>query len=324
MKKLLMVLCAFILTVPISFTKGESPGLEIKQAYYTNKSPFVLEGFAKAGSKIEIFGQGISFKVGSEGTFKVELKVDEGINLFAITATKDGTSTTKGFMVEMDSTPPEVTLLVNGKLINEKMIDIELLDASQFEIEGFTEPGCKILADDVDYSMGKVKFEAKFKVDVAPSKSNHKLEITDKFGNKTILEVKVVNAHIRTVVLQRGNPIATIDGKEYKLPNPPEVLKGSTMIPVRFIVEEADNGRIDYDNPTKTAVITTKDKTITLEIGNYTVFINGKPIVLKTTPPCVLNGTLVVPFRFIGEELGFIVTWYNETKTITLTKAIYE
>lgn len=56
MKKLLLVLCAFLLTVPASFTKGEAPGLVIKPVHYTNKSPFISEGKAEAGSEIEIHG----------------------------------------------------------------------------------------------------------------------------------------------------------------------------------------------------------------------------------------------------------------------------
>lgn len=324
MKKLLLIVCAFILAAPVPFTKAVSPGLVVKPVHYTNKSPFILEGFAQAGSEIEIHGQGTSFIVGNEGSFRVELKADEGINLFAITASKDGASSTKGFMVEMDSTPPEVTLLVKDKPTQEKSLKIEIFDASEFAITGFTEPGCQILADEVDYSTGNVKFEAKFKVGAAPSKSNHKLEIIDKFGNKTEFDINAINAHIRTVVLQLGNSIATIDGMELDLPVPPTIIKGTTMIPLRSIVEQAFDGYLEYFVVTKTIAVTVGDKKLLIQINSSNAVLNNNEIIISGTPPTAIKGSTMVPFRFIGEEFGFLVSWKNETKTITMTKPIYE
>lgn len=269
-------------------------------------------------------GQGINFKVGDEGSFRVELKVDQGINLFAITASKDGASSTKGFMIEMDTTPPEVTLLVKDKATQEKSLKIEIFDASEFEITGFTEPGCQILADEVDYSTGNIKFEAKFKVGAAPSKSNHKLEIIDKFGNKTEFDINAINTHIRTVVLQLGNPIATIDGKEFNLPVPPTVIKASPMIPVKFIAVDVLGGSIECNKATKTILVKALDTQILMQINNKKAAINGKEVNVVGTPTSIVNGSTMVPFRFIGESFGFLVSYDSPTRKITLTKAIYE
>ncbi|MBP7733099.1 MAG: hypothetical protein KA140_04970 [Caldisericia bacterium] len=324
MKKSILLAIAAVMIMPVFGVGAKEPVFDVGHLFYTNKSPFLLEGLVEPGSTVSVSGIKGEIEVDKNGKFAVDLPVKEGVNLFSMVIEFEEIMTIKGVMVEMDTTPPEVTLLVKDKPTQEKSLKIEVFDASEFTITGFTEPGCKILADDVDYSTGNVKFEAKFKVGAAPSKSSHKLEIIDRFGNKTKFDINAINAHIRTVVLQLGNSVATIDEKEFNLPVPPTVIKASPMIPVKFIAVDVLGGSIEYNKATKTILAKALDTQILMQINNKKAAINGKEVNVVGTPPFIVNGSTMVPFRFIGESFGFLVSWKSETKTITMTKPIYE
>jgi hypothetical protein len=217
----------------------------------------------------------------------------------------------------MDTTPPEVTLLVKDKPTQEKLLMIVIYDATEFTITGFTEPGCKILADEVDYSTGNVKFEAKFKVSAAPSKTDHDLVIIDKFKNETKIKINGVNNHEKVVKLKIESKSAIIDGKEVQMIVPIKIINGSTMIPMRFMVQEILDGTATYNVQTKTVIIFANDIEVKVQIAVNKALIDGKEV--KITPPTVYNGSTMLPLRFFGETFGFKVVYVNETKTITLS-----
>ena len=323
MKKAFLLMMVAIMLMPVFVARASTPDLQIGQVFYTNKSPFVLEGKAEAGSEIEVHGQGISFKVGQDGTFKVELKIEEGVNLFAITAAKNGMISTKGFMVEMKTTPPEVTLLIDNKLTQEKEIEFFSYDASEFTITGFTEPGCTVMADDVDYSNGKTKFEAKFKTEPAPSKTPHNLIIKDKYGNQTKIILQGINVHVRVLKMQLAETKATIDGQEFNLPVAPQIIQGYLMVPLRFMCETAVGGKVDYNALTQTITVVTDEHTLIIQVSNPIAKLDEKEVKIVGYPPINLRGSIFVPFRFIGESMGFIVSYEPTTKTMTMTKNIY-
>jgi hypothetical protein len=323
MKKAFLLMIFAVLMMPVFAVKATTLDLQIGQVFYTNKSPFVLEGKAQSGSEIEVHGQGINFKVGEDGTFKIELKVVEGVNLFAITAAKNGASSTKGFMVEMDTTPPEVTLLIKDKLTQEKEVEFFSFDASEFTVTGFTEPGCTVLADDVDYSNGKTEFEAKFKTEPAPSKTPHNLIVKDKYGNQSKILVQGINVHIKVVKMQISSTTATIDGKEFTMPVPVTIIKGSTMVPLRFMGESIIGGSVDYNAATKTITISARGHDLVTQVGSQKALFDGVSIKVSGAPPTIVKGSLMTPFRFIGEAFGFTVGFDSTTKMITISENVY-
>lgn len=324
MKKSILLTIVTVILLPVFNVGAIEMRFDIGHIFYTNKSPFLLEGMVEPGSTVTVSSVNKAIVVDKDGKFSVDLPLKEGVNLFSMVIENKGNETIKCIMVEMDSTPPEVALLVKDKPTQDKDIIIDIFDALEFSVTGFTEPDCKIMADDVDYSSGKVKFEAKFKVDTAPSKSNHKIEIIDKFGNKTVFEVKAVNAHIRTLVLQIGNPVATIDGKEIRLPKPPENIGGTTMIPVRFIVVDVLGGTVSFDNKTRTLNAKADNTTLVIQAGNNEAYINNKKMTITQRAPTIWGNVMIASYRFLGEIFGFNINYDAETKTITMTKAIYE
>jgi len=74
-------------------------------------------------------------------------------------------------------------------------------------------------------------------------------------------------------------------------------------------------------NPTQTILIQYGDITITMQIGNKTVFVNGKASLLDA-PPVIKNGRTFVPLRFLSETFGCEILWNNATQEIVVKKLV--
>lgn len=323
MKKSILLLITAVITMPVFGVGAKEPVFDVGHLFYTNKSPFLLEGLVEPGSTVSVSGVERKIEVDKNGKFAVDLPVKEGVNLFSMVIEFEETMTIKGIMVEMDTTPPEVTLLVKDKPTQEKSLKIEIFDASEFAITGFTEPGCQILADDVDYSSDGIKFEAKFKVGSAPSKSDHKLEIIDKFGNKHTIEISTINIHRKVAILQINSAKVLVDDKEITMNQPIINLRGTTMIPLRSMCVDILNGSVEYNATTRTILVLVGYTQILMQINNNQATVNDKEVTIYGMPPLIVNGSAMVPCRFIGESLGLNVSYNSTTKVITMTQNIF-
>lgn len=62
---------------------------------------------------------------------------------------------------------------------------------------------------------------------------------------------------------------------------------------------------------------------ISLQINNNLAFVNGQSTQLATSPYIDTNsGRALVPLRFVAEEMGYDVEWYNSSKRVHLSKTI--
>lgn len=108
-----------------------------------------------------------------------------------------------------------------------------------------------------------------------------------------------------------------VDGKQLNVSCVREMVSGgTTLFPLRTIFE-ALGASVDWDHPTYTVTATKSDTTIKLTMGSKTAYRNGQPIAL-VVPGFSINGTTMVPLRFVSESLGASVDWNKETQTITI------
>ncbi|MBP2029043.1 putative membrane protein YkoI [Acetoanaerobium pronyense] len=94
----------------------------------------------------------------------------------------------------------------------------------------------------------------------------------------------------------------------------PPVIKNSRMlVPIRAISEALD-AEVSWDNDTRTATIVTDEHTIVIAVSNETILVNGEPV--ETDVPAeIIKGRIVVPLRFIIENMGLDIEWDQETET---------
>jgi hypothetical protein len=96
----------------------------------------------------------------------------------------------------------------------------------------------------------------------------------------------------------------------------PQIVNGCTMVPMRAIFEEL-GCVMEWNADTKTVTASRGVTSIVLTVNKKKAYINGKEHTLDAAP-CVVNGSTLVPVRFIGEALGCEVRWNAATRTATI------
>ncbi|MGG4142203.1 stalk domain-containing protein [Paenibacillus algorifonticola] len=82
---------------------------------------------------------------------------------------------------------------------------------------------------------------------------------------------------------------------------------GNVLVPFRSIFESL-GAKVEWDSTTQTVTATKEGKTIVLTIGSNIAYVNGVAITLSAAPQ-LINGTTMVPVRFVSEALGGLVEW---------------
>ncbi|OKP85142.1 hypothetical protein A3844_18000 [Paenibacillus helianthi] len=117
---------------------------------------------------------------------------------------------------------------------------------------------------------------------------------------------------------QAGTPISIIiDGVPLSTDQPPVMVSGRTMVPLRAIFE-AFNANIKWNQKTQTVTATKDDTTVILKIGSKIATINDNSVSLDV-PGLNLKGRTMVPTRFVSEAMGREVGWNPKTKVVTIT-----
>lgn len=131
--------------------------------------------------------------------------------------------------------------------------------------------------------------------------------------------MKKILAFVLAAILLTANASAIdlyVDFGRLDAQTPPTAVDGRTMVPVRAIFE-ALGAAVHWDAATKTATGTTADTTVVMQIDNQTAYVNGEAKTLDV-PAQLINGSTMVPARFISEALGYAVTWYQPTQTAAI------
>ena len=157
----------------------------------TNSAQITLEGFAEAGSTVEIFLSGISTKktiTETDGSFLVSnLELTLGRNEIEVQATdKAGNTSQKSnkLVIIYDETPPD--LIIKEPVKGASFFTPE----KQIEIKGETEPEATVT---VNGRFVIVDSEGKFNYPLTLSEGENRIKITatDQAGNQTEEEITI-------------------------------------------------------------------------------------------------------------------------------------
>ena len=153
------------------------------------------------------------------------------------------------------------------------------------------------------------------------------LEATDKKKN-TAKETRMVfrKAKPKAIMIELviGKNTALVNGETMTLAYPPEIQKGRTFVPVRFVAE-ALGANVLWVAQRKEIQITWKEKFISLWLNKTIVTVESlinpdqvpKTLFLET-PPYLAKGVTMVPLRLIAEQFGITPQWNPATQTISL------
>ena len=91
----------------------------------------------------------------------------------------------------------------------------------------------------------------------------------------------------------------------------------TVLVPLRGVFE-AMGATVDFDNATKTIIAEKNNRFVRLPLGSSMANVNGQAENLSM-PAKVVNGTTLVPLRFVAESLGSTVNWAANTQTVNIS-----
>ena len=110
--------------------------------------------------------------------------------------------------------------------------------------------------------------------------------------------------------------IVVIDGEEHIFNINPVSVDGRTLFPIRPLMEVLGTS-VHWDSAANTVVFYMDYNQVHIPIEGYVALIGGEESRVDT-PARLINGYTFVPLRFIGENLGYDVSWDSETRTIKI------
>lgn len=116
------------------------------------------------------------------------------------------------------------------------------------------------------------------------------------------------------ISMKIGSAVALQGFDRHKLSAPPMLLNGTTMIPVRDVVELL-GGSIAWNAETQRINISYHYKTISMTVGSKIAYISGIPTPLQQAP-VLIDGFTMVPLRSVVDGLGCSVNWIDTQQNI--------
>lgn len=117
------------------------------------------------------------------------------------------------------------------------------------------------------------------------------------------------------------SPVISIflDGRKLNSDVSPYILSrvNVTMVPTKIISKEL-GAAVSWDSKRKTVQVRLDGSTISLTAGQTKAIVNGSQVPLDASVQ-IKNGRVMVPLRFISEQLGLTVKWNQALKEIRLT-----
>ncbi|MBW5446332.1 AMIN domain-containing protein [Cohnella sp. CFH 77786] len=107
-----------------------------------------------------------------------------------------------------------------------------------------------------------------------------------------------------------------LDGRKLQPSEPPRIVKQTTMVPAR-IISEALGAEVGWDRKSRTATITRGQTVLSLTVNQPRALVSGNTVSLEQ-PPMIAGSTMLLPLRFIAEQLGILVRWDKPTRSINL------
>lgn len=112
----------------------------------------------------------------------------------------------------------------------------------------------------------------------------------------------------------------SINGVKENYAQPAFQQNGHTLVPLRGIFESL-GVEVAWDGATLTVTATKGSTTIILTLDKDLASVNGKSIKLSAKAQSI-NGSTMVPLRFVSEALGAKVEWDGPTKTAIITSKV--
>lgn len=145
---------------------------------------------------------------------------------------------------------------------------------------------------------------------------------TPQYGGSFILSTEVRDGYHETPVTKTvkvnvsGGISIEIDGRPVKTDVAPYISNDRTLLPIRAVSERL-GAEVSWVSETETAVIEKDGTRIELVKDSDTALVNGSEVKLEQ-PAVIVQGRVMVPIRFIAEQLGCDVSWDETDRKVSI------
>jgi hypothetical protein len=117
--------------------------------------------------------------------------------------------------------------------------------------------------------------------------------------------------------IQNNQKVNTfVNGKTPNFDAEPVIENGTTLVPIRAIVESMD-AQVKWDGEQQKVTLNKNGNEVVLYLNKNTAYVNGKEVQLEVAPT-LKDGRTFLPLRFISENLNAAVTWQPEGQVIII------
>jgi len=115
----------------------------------------------------------------------------------------------------------------------------------------------------------------------------------------------------------RNGPQVTVNGQAVAFSGQPPIEQGGrVLVPLRGVLERI-GAFVQYDGQTKTITAFRGETRMTLPVGSRSALVNDRAVSLDV-PAQIVNGSTLVPLRFVAESLGADVRYDFRSHTVAI------
>lgn len=115
-----------------------------------------------------------------------------------------------------------------------------------------------------------------------------------------------------------SNITVFMDGDQVEFGVQPVLEQGTTLVPMRAIFEKLGASITEWNNQTKTVSAQKNQREIIYTIGETKASLNGGTYRFSSVPGKIVNGSVLVPLRFISESLGATVGYDSKARRVSI------
>lgn len=137
---------------------------------------------------------------------------------------------------------------------------------------------------------------------------------------KKIAMVLVLSAALAQPIYAQDINVS-VNGTQVSFSNQqPVIVDGRTLIPLRGVFENLGYS-VSWDGNTKTATLENDNYTIKIQSDSSTFTVNSQTKTLDV-PAQIINGSMMIPLRAVGEGTGVTVNWDASTKSASISSPV--
>lgn len=122
-----------------------------------------------------------------------------------------------------------------------------------------------------------------------------------------------------TIDYQKSDHLRVLlDGMEIPMDTKPQIIGGRTFVPMRAI-SESMGLHVEWDETTRSVKAADDSSLIIFSLDSDRAIVNGEEKQLDV-PLCIMEGRIMVPLRFLQENLGYHVVWIQDSNLILMSR----